>query len=403
MNSLATEPPVEARRSLPAKIRAMIVMTEFGQPDALKRAVQQVPTDCFDILIVDGVQDGILSDVDVQMIHREKFHGDEPAILTACPAARRMDVTHIVTLDSCEEVVRDQLRALYKAIRTDADAIILGRRVTASSDKLDTKRRRRSPASFWLRLQTGVKVTDPRCGLRAYPLTVLENLRLHTRRPYLFEMEVLVRAAWAGVTVKEVDLCVPVPSMIDRAASVRNVPAADRAWMSLLNIHLTMRSITPLPHKKIVEDKTRPGEKISVLHPLRSIRTLLTENTSAGQLSLAAALGVFLGTLPLIALHSVSILFAAGYFRLNKIAALAASQLCMPPLVPALCIEAGYFVRHGEFLTEISLRTLGYEALERLYEWLIGAFLLAPILAALVGLVVYTIACFIHGEILRKE
>jgi hypothetical protein len=36
-------------------------------------------------------------------------------------------------------------------------------------------------------------------------------------------------------------------------------------------------------------------------------------------------------------------------------------------------------------LTEFSLETLGYQALERLYEWLLGSLVLAPLLALLVG------------------
>jgi hypothetical protein len=42
-------------------------------------------------------------------------------------------------------------------------------------------------------------------------------------------------------------------------------------------------------------------------------------------------------------------------------------------------------MRHGRFLTEISLETLGYQALERLYEWLLGALILAPFLAVAIG------------------
>jgi len=64
----------------------------------------------------------------------------------------------------------------------------------------------------------------------------------------------------------------------------------------------------------------------------------------------------------------------------------------MPPVVPAICIEVGYFMRHGRFLTEISLETLGYQALDRLLEWLIGSLVLSPILAALVGIIIYVTA-----------
>lgn len=66
----------------------------------------------------------------------------------------------------------------------------------------------------------------------------------------------------------------------------------------------------------------------------------------------------------------------------------------MPPLVPALCIEAGYFMRHGTFLTEISMKTLGYQALERIYEWLLGSLVLAPVFAILVGGIIFLIALF---------
>ncbi len=159
-----------------------------------------------------------------------------------------------------------------------------------------------------------------------------------------------------------------------------------------------MRSITPIPHRKVVDDQQHQDRKVSIWHPLRSIRTLLTENLTPIKLAGAVALGVFLGTLPLIALHTVTILLAAGFFRLNKAAALAASQLCMPPFVPALCIETGYFLRHGQFLTEISMKTIGYQALERVWEWLLGALMLAPLLALLLGGIVYGI-----GQMLSRK
>jgi hypothetical protein len=59
--------------------------------------------------------------------------------------------------------------------------------------------------------------------------------------------------------------------------------------------------------------------------------------------------------------------------------------LCMPPLVPALCIEVGYYMRHGTWLTEFSLQTLGYQAVERVYEWFLGSLLVGPLLGLLVG------------------
>jgi uncharacterized protein (DUF2062 family) len=171
----------------------------------------------------------------------------------------------------------------------------------------------------------------------------------------------------------------------------------DNFRLTLLNTHLTMRSVLPWPHRKLVEGPKQ--FKVSLLRPVQSLRALLTESCTPRQLAAAGALGVLLGTLPLIACHTVAILFACGYLRLNKVAAIAASQLTMPPLVPALCIEVGFFLRHGSFLTEISLETLGHQGLERLWEWLLGSLLLGPLLAGAVALVVYTMA----QSLLRRQ
>ncbi len=128
------------------------------------------------------------------------------------------------------------------------------------------------------------------------------------------------------------------------------------------------------------------------------MKTLLMESLLPHQLAAAAALGVFLGTLPLIACHTIAIIFAATLLRLNKVAAVAASQFCMPPVVPALCVEAGHYMRHGAFLTEISMETLGYQAAERLLEYVLGSLVLAPILAVAAGGITYGVALIISPK-----
>jgi uncharacterized protein (DUF2062 family) len=140
------------------------------------------------------------------------------------------------------------------------------------------------------------------------------------------------------------------------------------------------------------------------LRPLRSLRILLSRDETPKNLALAGALGVALGTLPLIGFHSLAIILLVGYLKLNKFTGLAVSQLCMPPFVPALCIETGHYVRHGRFLTEFSWQTLGYEGLQRLGEWILGSLVLAPLLGLLCGLLVYAMARLVrHGLAQGRE
>lgn len=304
-------------------------------------------------------------------------------IAAATREAKSREASHLAILPDGTGAVSDILRKLAPACRANPDAVVLGRRLWKPPVGFGGRWVERIWPRFWLKVQTGRHLEDPASPVRVYPLGLIDHLRLYQSGKAL-DTEILVKSAWADAAFKEVPL--------DEAISVSHGPP-DPLWRSLwrslwrilLNIHFALRSVLPVPHRKWVAAEDRSGPRISVWRPMRSLRRLLSENASPLQLALAAAMGVFLGTLPLIACHTLVIMLAANYFRLNKVAALSASQLCMPPVVPALCIETGYWLRHGRFLTEISLETLGYQALERLYEWFLGALVLAPILAFLVG------------------
>lgn len=136
--------------------------------------------------------------------------------------------------------------------------------------------------------------------------------------------------------------------------------------------------------------------RLLFLHPVQLIDHLLAEHAKPRSLGLAGAFGMLAGTLPIIGLHTVLVYFGAQRLQLNRLLALGTNQLCMPPVVPALCIEVGYYLRHGTWLTEISLRTLGREAPQRLWEWTLGSLLVGPALALVVGGAIWLLAALVQ-------
>ena len=363
------------------KLKFVIVIPVYNHARTLREVARRALEHKSKVIVVDdGSTDGgadTLQGLDIDVLQHPTNRGKGAAILTAAKASRRLGTTHIVTMDADgQHDPADYRKFVPMAIRCP-EAIIVGKRNLRAINVPWITRFGRHFSNFWLRIQTGQSIGDSQSGFRVYPLKVLEHLKLR-ETGFAFEVEVLVKAAWAGVELREVDISVYYPPSHERISHFNFL--TDNVRLTLLNTKFTLRSFLPIPHRQL-PDGEDIGPKISLRYPIQSIKLLLSKNLSPGQLAAAGSLGVFLGTLPLIGFHTILILFATGFLRLNKVVALTTSQLCIPPIVPALCIELGFFLRHGQFLTEISLQTLGYQGLERLFEWVIGSIVLAPLFA----------------------
>jgi len=369
----------------------LIVIPVYNHGGTLRAVVERALSVHDRVLVVDdGSTDpgpGTIEDLPVTLVRHARNRGKGAAILTAAVEARRLGASHIVTLDADGQFDAREFPRFAGAVLEEPGAIVVGRRDLQSAGAPLPTRFERAFSNFWFRVQTGEPTGDSVSGFRAYPLEVLERLRLRCRR-FSFEVEVLVKAAWAGVPIREVEVSVHDLRRGGAASHFHRV--ADNLRLAALNTWLTVRSMLPWPHRRI--GGPDGGPPVSALHPWRSLRSLLAQNASPGELAAAAAMGAFLGILPLIGFHTVGVLFAAGFFRLNRWTALAAAQVGAPPFLPALCIEAGYYFRHGELLTEVSVRSLGYQCMQRLYEWFLGALAVAPLAAAAVGCAVFVMA-----------
>ncbi|MDR2573984.1 MAG: DUF2062 domain-containing protein [Desulfovibrio sp.] len=381
----------------PAQIRVAVIVPVFNHAGTLRSVVRGILSVHPDVMVIDdgstdlpvaaGLAPGHpLHDLPVGYSRHLQNLGKGAAIMTGVMEARRLGMTHVVTIDADGQHDPADLPKFINAAENRPKAIFVGLRDFTSPNIPFSSRFGRAFSNFWYKVHTSRDIGDVQCGFRLYPLSVFDVVQCLEKR-YSFEVEVLVRASWAGFAVCDMPVGVYYPVRSERISHFR--PIMDNILISLLNTRLTIRSIMPLPQKKFVQDAQG---RISPLHPLRSLRLLLTDQATPKNLALSSAAGMGIGLLPLLGLHSILIILFCGAWKLNKIMALAISQLCMPPLAPALCIELGHFLRHGCFLTEISLKTLGYEALDRLFEWLLGSLVLAPACALLFGLLTFRLA-----------
>ncbi|SLM29164.1 Glycosyl transferase family 2 [Desulfamplus magnetovallimortis] len=381
--------------------KIIIVIPVYNHVATLKDVVSKALQYCKSIIVIDdGSSEPCIesiSHLNVPVLYHHENRGKGAAIKTAAAVASSMGYTHMITIDADGQHDPSDIPAFIDAINAASQDIIIGKRNFDTVNVPKSSVFGRAFSNFWLRVQTGTATGDVQSGFRAYPLFIFDGVPFNENR-FAFEVEVLVKSVWGGVEIKDIDISVIYQKGKKRISHFNFL--RDNFALTKLNTRLTLRSFVPMSHKPLKPGVNKP--KLSILRPVQSLQVLAESGLSPARLSMSGAAGVFIGALPLIACHTVFLLFTAGYFRLSKVTALAASQICMPPFMPALCIEVGYYMRNGHFLTDISLQTLGYEGVERLFEWFLGSLVVAPLTALIVGGVIFVSLYFLQPSASAK-
>ena len=367
-----------------------VVIPVYNHRKSLRDVVQRVLNQCSTVIVVDdGSTDGSadsLEGLPCTLVSLPINGGKGAALLAGAAEAVRLDATHMIALDADGQHYPEDIPLFLQAIAQHPGAIIVGCRDFSVPHVPGSSRFGRAFSAFWMRVQTGERVRDMQSGFRTYPLRVLDCLKF-TEPGYAFEVEVLVRAAWAGFDVREIDIRVYYPPREERVSHFKALK--DNIRISLLNTRLTIRALVPVPFRQHSVD----GQgRISLLRPMDSLRRLLADKATPWQLGRSAAVAIAVSTLPLPGLQSILLLLCIGWLRLNRLCALAMIPLTWPPFVTGLGVLLGYRLRNGSWLTEFSVQTLGYEAPQRILDWFVGALVLAPLLGLLAGAAVGALA-----------
>jgi uncharacterized protein (DUF2062 family) len=133
--------------------------------------------------------------------------------------------------------------------------------------------------------------------------------------------------------------------------------------------------------------------------PLQFFRLLCREHASAAELAAASWVGIFIGALPIIPFGIVTIVYVNHKLHLNKLAGVAASNVCVFPFVPLLCVEVGHFFRFGRFWYDFNQQTLVHELHYRLWEWLLGSLVVGPIIGLAGALITYILVRYLRSPL----
>jgi uncharacterized protein (DUF2062 family) len=373
---------------MPGGPNICIVIPVFNHGLTVGRIVREAK-DYFPVIVVnDGSTDdtGKILAVEngIVLITLPDNQGKGAALRAGLVEAENRGFTHAITIDADGQHAPRELPNFATASQKQPEAFVIGERDLVKEKAGRGRRITNDISTFWFKVETGIALTDTQCGYRSYPLRTINRLRLRSQG-YAYELDVMVKAAWAGIPL------VAQPVSADYAAATSRLshfdPWRDMVRISLLHSRLSIQSFC-VP--RLLRKFSATGE----LHHLPRgqriktiFRLLFSEYTDTpAQLALAVGLGFFCGIAPIWGFQMIAAATLAHRFRLNKAIAVTASNISFPPAAPFILVGGllfGHYLHTGALLP-LNATTLLQEIPLRFAEWFFGSIALG-ILVGIVG------------------
>jgi uncharacterized protein (DUF2062 family) len=291
-----------------------------------------------------------------------------------------------ITIDSDGQHFPDDIPLFINSLSKEAsrDVLYIGARNMGQKDVPKKSSFGNKFSNFWFWVETGIKLQDTQSGYRLYPILALKDINFHTKK-FEFEIEVIVKAAWIGIEVKNLPIKVTY-DITERVSHFR--PFTDFSRISLLNTYLVLLTFLYIFPRDLIRKIKKKGVK-RFFH-----EDFLGSNDSHEKKALSIALGVLIGLSPLWGFQTLIVIFLAVLFKLNKAIAFAFSNVSFPPFIPFvlfISLKMGHWILGNEFNFIFGEAGTDFEVIKHLESYIIGSITLSLIGSFTAGICGYII------------
>ncbi len=203
-------------------MKLCIVIPYYNHPDAIGAVVKQLLPSNLNIIIVDDGSSAdskkilipLLQSPQVSLVTRILNGGKGAAVITGMREALNQGYTHALQVDADGQHDLSKIPELIKLSEENPEMIISG--MPVYDDSVPTNRKLWRYATHilvWIHTLS-FEIKDSMCGFRIYPLRktldVIDSREKFGQRMD-FDIEVLVRALWADLHIKQLPVAVRYP------------------------------------------------------------------------------------------------------------------------------------------------------------------------------------------------
>lgn len=378
-------------------LHCVVLIPTYNNEKTLLQVIDSVHQYTDDIIVVnDGSTDStaklLASRPEVRVISYTKNRGKGYALKTGLREALRLGYKNAITIDSDGQHYADDIPVFVKAAERMPNTLLVGARNLQAENMPQKNTFANRFSNFWYWAETSIKLTDTQSGFRLYPLEKLMQAHFITQR-YEFEVEVLVRAAWRGLKVANIPIRVYYPPEGERVSHFR--PGRDFTRISLLNTVLVLMALLFYYPWRFVRALTWTNIR-------RFVQRNITQSPESNlRMSLAVGLGVCCGILPAWGYQMWIALGVAQVARLNKLLAVVASNISVPPMIPFILFGSyavGCWLLGNPIMLLFSEVTFD-SVMVNLWQYVLGA----CVLAVLAGVVAWLVTWLILSVFRKKK
>lgn len=367
--------------------KCCVIIPTYNNSGTLSKVIGDVLEYISDVIVVnDGATDNtpqILKGFGdhIHVIEHGRNQGKGIALRDAFKYALKGGYNYAITVDSDGQHFAEDLPRFLEEIEKEPGSIIIGARNMSQENVPGKSSFGNKFSNFWFYVDTGIKLTDTQSGYRLYPIRKMEGIRYITSR-FEFEVEVIVKAAWKGINVKNIPIRVHYEPGKKRISHFR--PFTDFTRISILNTWFFILAVLYYIPFRFIKLLTRENiRKFTKKHLFNKEEPVRTKALSIG-------FGVFMGIFPIWGYQLIVGIALSHLMKLNKALFVVAAHISIPPMIPVIIYGSyklgAFFVSDPRddllFHSGITFETIKANSV----QYVIGAIVLALVMGILAWL-----------------